>query len=158
MGTSTPKNYRAEISSIPKSDVRKLCVNWAGVASDDEAYSHRLYFRVRKSPRPKTRSSRAPGSGLGHDVLRLSPPKGQAYIAAWLTYDPAVLFGARAAIATIRSAITWRDLPWTVDTGRKLSTFDALLSGGHVLGGLRWSHVNDRQTSAVRSAGPAAGA
>jgi hypothetical protein len=37
------KKYRAEISSIPKSDVRALCVDWTDFVSDTEIYHHRLY-------------------------------------------------------------------------------------------------------------------
>ena len=100
VGTGTPKNYRAEISSIPKSDVRALCVDWTDTVSEEEVYSHRLYLpRAEVSETEDAQFSRTQEARWGLTFSALAPPKGKTYIAVWLTNDPAVLFGA-PAIAT----------------------------------------------------------
>ncbi|KOV81708.1 hypothetical protein [Nocardia sp. NRRL S-836] len=38
------KKYRAEISTVPKSDVRALCIDWTDEISETEIYHHRLYI------------------------------------------------------------------------------------------------------------------
>lgn len=107
VGSGTPKNYRAEISSIPKSDVRALCVDWTDIVSDTEIYSHRLYLpRAEVSETQDTQFSRTQEARWGLTFAALAPPKGKTYIAVWLTNDPAVLFGTPAAAAASSDATT----------------------------------------------------
>lgn len=107
VGTGAPKNYRAEISSIPKSDVRALCVDWTDVVSDEEVYSHRLYLpRAEVSETEDSQFSRTQEARWGMTFSALAPPKGKTYIAVWLTNDPAVLFGAPAVATGALDVIT----------------------------------------------------
>ncbi|WET76897.1 hypothetical protein P3102_22605 [Amycolatopsis sp. QT-25] len=106
VGTGT-KTYRAEISSIPKSDVRALCVDWTDVVSDEEVYSHRLYLpRAEVSETEDSQFSRTQEARWGMTFSALAPPKGKTYIAVWLTNDPAVLFGAPAVATGALDVIT----------------------------------------------------
>ncbi|MFI0798636.1 hypothetical protein SAMN04489729_0846 [Amycolatopsis lurida] len=107
VGTSTPKVYRAEISSIPKGDVRALCVDWIDTVSDTEVYHHRLYLpRAEVSETEDAQWGRSQEARWGMKFSALAPPKGKTYIAVWLTDDPAVLFGAPAVTTGALDVIT----------------------------------------------------
>ncbi|WP_409182941.1 hypothetical protein F9C11_00225 [Amycolatopsis sp. VS8301801F10] len=107
MGTTAPRNYRAEISSIPKSDVRALCVYWTDVVSEEETYSNRPYLRrAEVSETEDAQFSRTQEARWGLTFSALAPPKGKTYIAVWLTNDPAVLFGAPAVATGVLDVLT----------------------------------------------------
>jgi len=97
VGTGTPKNYRAEISSTPRGDARALCIDWTDTVSDTEIYSHRLYLpRAEVSETQDSQFSRTKEAQWGMTFSALAPAAGRTYVAVWLTNDPAVLLGAPA--------------------------------------------------------------
>jgi hypothetical protein len=84
--------YRAEFSSIPRSDVRALCVDWVDQVSDTEIYHHRLYVpRAEVSDTDDAQWSRSQENRWGMTFSALSPTGSTTTLAVWLTDDPAVL-------------------------------------------------------------------
>lgn len=105
------KIYRAEISAIPKGDVRALCIDWTDVVSSTEVYNHRLYLpRAEVSETQDAQFSRTQEARWGMTFAALAPPKGKTFIAVWLTNDPAVLFGASAIASGGQDGISDDDL------------------------------------------------
>ncbi|WP_206794016.1 hypothetical protein [Amycolatopsis sp. MtRt-6] len=101
------KIYRAEISAIPKGDVRALCIDWTDVVSATEVYSHRLYLpRAEVSETQDAQFSRTQENRWGMTFSALAPPKGKTFVAVWLTNDPAVLFGSPALTSSNLDVIT----------------------------------------------------
>ncbi len=86
------KKYRAEISSVPRSDVRALCVDWTDFVSDTEVYHHRLYLpRAEVSETEDAQWSRTQENRWGMTFAALAPVGGSTVLGVWLTDDPAVL-------------------------------------------------------------------
>ncbi|MFC4080903.1 hypothetical protein ACFSYJ_08735 [Amycolatopsis samaneae] len=107
VGTGTPKNYRAEISAVPRGDVRALCIDWTDTVSDTEIYSHRLWLpRAEVSETQDTQFSRVAENRWGMTFAALAPPKGKTFVAVWLTNDPAVLMGAPAVATGLLDVIS----------------------------------------------------
>jgi hypothetical protein len=89
------KLYRAEFSSIPRSDVRALCVDWVDQVADNEIYHHRLYVpRAEVSDTDDAQWSRSQENRWGMTFSALSPTGAATTLAVWLTDDPAVLLTA----------------------------------------------------------------
>ncbi|ACU37159.1 hypothetical protein [Actinosynnema mirum] len=85
------KNYRAEISSVPRGDERALCVDWTDAISPTEVYHHRLYLpRAEVSETQDSQWSRTQEARWGLTFAALAPTSGTT-LAVWLTDDPAVL-------------------------------------------------------------------
>jgi hypothetical protein len=94
--------YRAEISSIPKGDVRALCVDWTDQISDSEIYHHRLYIpRAEVSETDEAQWSRQQEARWGMTFAALAPVGGPTVLAVWLTDDPAVLTAAAPGATTL---------------------------------------------------------
>ncbi|SDC25816.1 phage tail tube protein [Actinokineospora iranica] len=86
------KKYRAEISSIPKDDVRALCVDWIDRISATEIYHHRLFIpRADVSETDDAQWSGQQEARWGMTFVALAPVGGSTVLAAWLTDDPAVI-------------------------------------------------------------------
>ena len=86
------KLYRAEFSSIPRSDVRALCVDWTDQVSATEIYHHRLYVpRAEVSDTDDAQWSRSQENRWGMTFSALSPIGTTTTLAVWLTDDPAVM-------------------------------------------------------------------
>jgi hypothetical protein len=99
------KKYRAEISSVPKGDVRALCVDWTDFVSDTEVYHHRLYLpRAEVSETEDAQWSRTQEARWGMTFAALAPVGGSTVLAVWLTDDPAVIAAAPTALATEKKA------------------------------------------------------
>ncbi|XVV06341.1 hypothetical protein ACQPW3_13495 [Actinosynnema sp. CA-248983] len=95
------KKYRAEISSVPKGDVRALCVDWTDQISATEVYHHRLYVpRAEVSETAEAQWSRTREARWGMTFSALAPAGGSTVLAVWLTDDPAVVAGLAAAAIT----------------------------------------------------------
>ncbi|MGH2375101.1 MAG: phage tail protein [bacterium] len=97
------KKYRAEISTIPKGDVRALCVDWTDRISDTEVYHHRLFVpRAEVSETDEAQWSRTQEARWGMTFAALAPVGGSTILAVWLTDDPAVIAaaGGAGALAT----------------------------------------------------------
>jgi len=98
--TQGSKKYRAEISSIPKGDVRALCVDWTDQISAAEIYHHRLYIaRAEVSETEDSQWSRTQEAQWGLTFSALAPAGSSTVLAVWLTDDPAVIAGAAASLA-----------------------------------------------------------
>ncbi|WP_158885079.1 phage tail protein [Amycolatopsis anabasis] len=96
------KKYRAEISSVPKGDVRALCVDWTDYISETEIYSHRLYVpRAEVSETEEAQLSRTQEARWGLTFSALAPEQGSTILAVWLTNDPAVILSAPATAAGV---------------------------------------------------------
>ncbi|GAB3873766.1 hypothetical protein ACFQ1S_23020 [Kibdelosporangium lantanae] len=95
------KKYRAEISSVPRSDVRALCVDWTDFISDTEVYHHRLFLpRAEVSETEDAQWSRSQENRWGMTFAALAPVGGSTVLGVWLTDDPAVLATPPALTAT----------------------------------------------------------
>ncbi|WP_026424672.1 hypothetical protein [Actinokineospora inagensis] len=90
--TAGSKKYRAAISSVPKGDIRALCVDWTDQISDTETYHHRLYIpRAEVSETDEAQWSRSQEARWGITFAALAPTGGSTILAVWLTDDPAVI-------------------------------------------------------------------
>lgn len=94
------KKYRAEISTIPKSDVRALRIDWTDAISETEIYHHRLYIpRAEVSETDDAQWSRTQEARWGMSFSALAPPGASTTLAVWLTDDPAVINGLGSSLA-----------------------------------------------------------
>jgi hypothetical protein len=92
------KKYRAEISTLPKGDIRALCVDWTDQLSATEIYHHRLYIpRAEVSETDEAQWSRSQEARWGMTFAALAPPGASTVLAVWLTDDPAVVAGLGGA-------------------------------------------------------------
>ncbi|MBM7771727.1 hypothetical protein JOD54_001931 [Actinokineospora baliensis] len=98
------KKYRAAISTIPKGDVRALCVDWTDQISDSEIYHHRLYIpRAEVSETDESQWSRGQEARWGMTFAALAPTGGSTVLAVWLTDDPAVIDTSPTSLAKTSS-------------------------------------------------------
>ena len=98
------KKYRAEISTVPRSDERAVCVDWTDRLSDTEVYHHRLYIpRAEVSETQESQWTRTQEARWGMTFSALAPIGGSTVLAVWLTDDPAVLTATPAPTAVAAS-------------------------------------------------------
>jgi hypothetical protein len=92
------KKYRAEISTVPKGDIRSLCVDWVDEVSPLEVYHHRLYVpRAEVSETDEAQWTRTRENRWGITFSALAPAGSSTVLAIWLTDDPAVVAGLGGA-------------------------------------------------------------
>ncbi|MFI9381234.1 hypothetical protein [Kutzneria sp. NPDC052558] len=98
--TTGSKKYRAEISALPKGDIRALCVDWTDQISAAETYHHRLFIaRAEVSETEDAQWSRTQEAQWGLTFSALAPAGSSTVLAVWLTDDPAVIASAAASLA-----------------------------------------------------------
>lgn len=98
--TTGSKKYRAEISSLPKGDIRALCIDWTDQISLTEIYHHRFYIaRAEVSETEDAQWSRTQEAQWGLTFSALAPAGSSTVLAVWLTDDPAVIAAGAAALS-----------------------------------------------------------